>query len=266
MKLTPEQQKKLDTIQALLRKAKDSGVTDEEAELLTAKAFSLATQYMIDEAFIYAEGNSNDLIESRKGEVGRPYLQLLTLANTVYTHFGCRLVQYSADPNADISKQINGLAADGTKYRGQSYGVTGFTSDLDLGLMLLTSLLVQGSRQVVSDYRNKAQPGERRSTYYRSWWSHFTAVIYDRLHAMRQAGIAESNRNRPSGSGSGAELVLASRKDLVDRKIAEQFGKLKKGSRSRGTSGSGASAGAAAGRRADLGGKKVGGSTQAIGR
>ena len=266
-KLTPEQQRKLDTIQALLRKAQAEGATPFEAESLSAKAFALAARYMIDEAFIQAKSGTTDTIMTRQGEVGRPYNQLMTLANVIYKFTGCKLIRRNADPDADIYDQVEGKAADGTRYRGEKFSVVGFTSDLDRGHMLLTSLLVQGTRQVTADYRRDvkfAQSSERRSTYYRSWWTEFTIEIYARLEPIRKQQMAKANMEHGTTTGSGAEVVLAARADLITHSINDQFGALKTGRKGRSVSGSGGDSGKEAGRRADIGGKRVSGSTRAI--
>lgn len=261
--LTPEQRKQLDRIQSLLNKANDKGVTQAESETLTGKAAELATKYMIDQAFIAAGATSTDDIDIIIGQVGRPYNQLITLAHIVYKHFGCKLVRHSQDPAASILQQLDGKAADGTKYHMEKYTVTGFKSDLDCAQMLYASLQMQGQRWAVADYRNKALPGERRSTYYRSWWTAFTNEIFYRLERMKEAATVEANVEHGAGK---AEIVLMSRSDLVARAVAERHGKLTHGRKSRGSTGSGYEAGTAAGRRADLGGRSVGASTRAIGK
>lgn len=265
--LTPEQKRKLDTIQALLRMAENTGTTEAESSAFTSRAFELATKYMIDEAVIQAKGGSTDTVESRRGEAGRPFQQLLTLASVVYNHCGCRLIKHTADPEANIWDQAAGKSAKGTKYRNQKYTVIGFTSDLDRGLMLLTSLLVQGSRQVAADYRREGEPrGERRSVYYRSWWAQFTDVIYTRLSVIRDLQIRDQDDSSSEPNSTDTELVLAARYDIVNRKLEELFPSLKKTRGMSYGSGSGGIAGREAGQRADIGGRKIDGNTRAIER
>ena len=266
--LTPEQQRQLDRIQALLNKANAEGVTDKESESLTAKALELMTKYMIDRAYVDAKANSTDTIETRMSEVGRPYLQMMTLANTVYKHFGCQLVRFAGgDPDADILNRLSGKTARGTKYHDEKYAVTGFRSDLDAAQMLWLSLQTQAARRVSADYRREGVPvGERRSTYRRSWYSHFVNVIYERLAEIKRQQMADSDRERGMSNGTGAEVVLASRAQLVARVVAEKHSRLSKGRSMRAGSGSGGEAGAAAGRAADLGGRKIGTTQRALDR
>lgn len=233
----------LERIRALLRKAEDAGVTEAEANALSAKAFDLAAKYEIDETLIAMKSERpTERLETRKGTVSRPFTQMAQLANEVYKFCGAKIVMVGKD----------------------AYYAHGFSFDLDRSEMLLTSLLVQGTRWQLYDYRDSGakEDGERRSTYKRSWWNGYVASLHQRFIAAKKSAATE---NDSSLTSTGTELMLRDKSALVDQKIAETHGRLRH-TKSRGTTGSGYSSGRAAGQRADIGGQKLSGRSRAIDR
>lgn len=249
--------KMLERIRALLAKAEDPGVTQAESELFTAKALELAAKYEIDNALIHARPDVKaEEIESRRGTVQKPWSQMQTLLNQVSVFCGVKMIQLS-----------------GTEHNA-GYTLIGHVSDLDRTEMLFTSLLVQGTRWVTYDYRKHVETcrdqfstPDRRSTYKRSWWAHFTLVISERLREIKEAAARASAQARINDdTGPSTALVLADRGLAVTQEVERQFPALKRARQMRTGVGGGASAGAAAGRRADLGSGKLGSSSRALPR
>lgn len=240
--------KKLEQIRALLRKAEADGVTPDEAEALSAKAFELAARYEIDETLVRAaEDRPAEKIETRTGTVQRPFNQLQSLVYIVYTFCGATSVKVSKD----------------------KYYVHGFASDLDRAEMLLTSLLVQGTRQATTDYRTMAQSHtgsasdsvERRSTYKRSWWAAFAGTLHRRFIEIKAQQVAKTETN----TGSVSTAVALRDKDAQIKEYVESMHSNLRMTHSRRVSGSGGSAGRRAGERADIGGSRLTSERQAIG-
>jgi hypothetical protein len=247
--LSEEQKRQLDRIQALLAKAE---MTDSEfeSEALSERALELAARFQLENALAERVSGSDKTKsgkpEVRTGKVQRPFVQLMQLANEVYGFCGCTLVR--------VGKE--------------NYTVVGYSSDLDRAHMLLTSILVQGVRRVTYDYREfSTESEERRSTYKRSWWQHFNVALHGRLKKVSEAASREYDKAAAASPGDsipGAALVLAERKDAVQKRLGEIFPQLRKGRRTRATSGSGGSAGYRAGNEVDLGEGKIGVSRKAL--
>lgn len=98
------------------------------------------------------------------------------------------------------------------------------------------------------------------SAYRRSWMIGFAYTIQRRLIAAEASVASQAEASRVSSSsptGPSVSLVLADRAAIVDRTVAEAYPRLRT-ARSRMLSGSGSEEGAAAARRADLGGPRLG--------
>ena len=124
----------------------------------------------------------------------------------------------------------------------------GHTSDLAMADLLLTSLLVQGTGELV---RRRVPPREHAAAYRRTWWLGFTSAIAARL-AEAEASAAREAEPAFAATGSSASLVLADRAAVAERSAAAAYPHLRT-ARTRYLSGGGAEAGRAAGERADLG-------------
>lgn len=235
----------LDRIRALLRKSEADGVTKDEGEALYNKAFELAAKYEIDwELAKRKEPERKPDVAGvpRHGTVSRPLHQMIVLASIVHKFCGAKIVQTGKD----------------------TYLAHGTDADLDRAELLFTSLLMQGMRWQLNDYRSSgaADDGERRSTYKRSWWQGFGNELFDRFERIRGAAVkqAEATTGTP-----GVALMLRDKESLVEASIASRHSNLRKGRGSR-TSGSGYGAGKEAGSRADIGGSTLTGRQRAIGQ
>jgi hypothetical protein len=148
--------------------------------------------------------------------------------------------------------------------RGQVVAVTivGFESDLQRTEVLFTSLLLQATRDLVHQ-RPTAGRAESTTAFRRTWLTGFATEIYRRLSTAGQRAAAEHDATSP-GRGPSAALVVADRRSLVDAAFEERFTGMRKG-RARRLSGSGCSAGVAAGRRADVSDRRLGGGRRQLG-
>lgn len=222
----------LERIQLLLRKAEGTD-NQHEAEALRDKAFELAARYDINGALLRARPDApREKAEMRKGTVQRPFNQLMFLANEVANFSGVKLIMMGRE----------------------EYYVHGFRDDLDRFQMLLSSLLVQGTRRVNLDYRTRALPGERRSTYKRSWWAAAVSELHGRFDAIKKSAI----QNAPlyTKSEVSTEVALRDRSLTIQESVEAFHGKLRR-THMRGSSGSGHEHGREAGRNMDIGGKKL---------
>ena len=225
---------KLDVIRKLLAKA-EGAATPEEADAYNAKAAELMARHGIDEALLAATGEKRDEIATLKVDTPNPYPRAKAdLLGGIGEALRCQVVFHGAT---------------GTRCRRVT--LIGFESDLARVELLYTSLLLQGTRQVVHA-RPSWHLDESLAAFRRSWWTGFTHVVCRRLALAEQRAARERDQDRP---GTGAELVLADRAQLVRHRKDEMFGKLKDAPRV--PDGSGYNNGADAGRRADIGGKRI---------
>lgn len=235
---TPETpDKMLARIRALLAKAEDQAATVAEAEAYTAKATELMARYGVDRAMLAAADPTTDVPGDRIITVHAPYARdKQYLLSQLGIALGCRAV---------------------LKRRGDTFAVHlfGYGSDLDRVDMLFTSLLVQAVNGLA---KTPAPYYESTAAFRRSWLAGFTAMVAHRIKEAegRAAQDATNEQQRTAATGPSVALVLVQRRQVVDRAVEEAYPKLKK-ARPRSLSGSGYREGAAAGRRADLGGTRV---------
>jgi hypothetical protein len=223
---------KLATVRKLLAKA-ERAATAAESEIYTAKAVELMARHGIDAAVAAAADPGSDEIGPLRIAMQDPYSAgKARLLGWTAAALGCRWVLHGA-------------------WAGKVAAVTvfGHASDRERVEMLYTSLLLQATAQLVRV--RPPRPGESVSAYRRSWLEGFSAQVHRRLveAGERAAGHAAA---RTSAHG-GVALVLADRRRRVDRQFDTTFPRLST-LRPSVLSGSGRTAGALAGERADLGG------------
>lgn len=227
---------KLDIVRKLLAKA-DRAATPEEAQTYTAKAVELMARHGIDEALLAAADPGRDEIGSQHVPMDDPYSAgKARLLAWVSSALRCRALLHEA-------------------WGGKVSAVTvfGFASDRERVELLYTSLLLQAGTQLLR--QRPARRGESVAAYRRSWLHGYAVEVHRRLAAAEQGAATE--RPEPPPGGRSVALVLADRTDRVDRAYAEAFPGVARARRTT-LSGSGFTAGAAAGERADLGGSAVG--------
>ena len=237
---------KLEVIRKLLAKA-EKAATPDEASAYNAKAAEMMARHGVSEAMLAATGVKQDALGERRIPLADPYSQeKAQLAGLVGRALGCRAVRHPGYG------------------RGQIIAVTifGYESDLQRTEVLFTSLLLQATRDVVHQ-RPPAWTGESTTAFRRTWLTGFATEIYRRLTAAERAAT-ERHDASSALRGPSAALVLADRHSVVKKAFEERFTNLQKGRRRR-LSGSGFGAGIAAGRRADVGGPRLGGARGQLG-
>jgi hypothetical protein len=239
---TPPHRAALGRIRKLLAKAERAG-TPEEARTYTDKAVELMARHGVDVALLAAAGPGRDEIGATRVELAEPY-----------TAGKARLLGWTAA--ALRCRAVLHQAAGG---RVAAVTVFGFASDRERVDVLFTSLLLQAAGELARGRPERA--GESVAAYRRSWLHGFAVSVHRRLSAAEaraeaRAAAPAAQAGAHAGSGPRAALVLADRRERVDRAYAEAFPLLGRGRR-RALSGTGFPAGAAAGERADLGVRSV---------
>lgn len=228
----------LEKVRKLLAKAEDPGCTVEETAALNDKAAELIAKYGVDRALLAASSPESDLVGDRVVSVFAPYaLDKSGLLATVAGALRCRTVRRK--------EWLGG----GYAY---SMHLFGFASDLERTELLYTSLLVQASYGLAA----AAVPAwETPAAFRRSWLVGFTQAVGHRLRDAEQR--ASMDATAKPAAGPSVALVLADRGRTVDRRVEEAYPRLRT-SGPRRLRGSGLDGGYAAGKRADLGGARLG--------
>jgi hypothetical protein len=233
---------KLDTVRKLLAKA-EGAATTAEAETYTAKAVELMARHGIDAALLGAAHPGRDEIGPLRIAMQDPYSAgKARLLGWTAAALGCRWV-------------LHGV------WGGKVAAVTvfGHASDRERVELLYTSLQLQATSQLVRVRPSWA--GESVAAYRRSWLHGFAVEVHRRLLRAEQGAAeeatAEERASPATGDAAGdaarpVALVLADRRDRVDRAYASAFPRLARARRTV-LSGSGYAAGTRAGERADLG-------------
>jgi hypothetical protein len=229
---------KLTKVRKLLAKAEDPAATSAESELFTAKAAELIAEYGIDQALLAHDHERRDAIGNRIVVLDRPFAaDKADLLSTVAVRLRCACVRRT--------ERRDGI-------RELSLHVFGHDSDLVRMEMLFTSLLVQATTALA---RVPVPPWEHKAAFRRSWMAGFRSAISQRLlDAEQRAETAAESRRSPDHASTA--LVLADRDTQVLGAMHDAYPLLSTGRR-RTLSGSGGSAGYAAGKRADLGGARL---------
>jgi hypothetical protein len=227
---------KLATVRKLLAKA-ERAATAEEAEIYTAKAVELMARHGIDSALLAAAEPGRDEIGGLRVAMSDPYSAgKARLLGWTSAALGCRWVLHGT-------------------WAGKVSAVTvfGHATDRERIEVLYTSLQLQATSQLVRV--RPPWPGESVAAYRRSWLEGFAQQVHRRLLAAEQRAATHAATHdataAPPGTG-GVALVLADRRERVDREFATAFPRLGT-ARRRVLSGSGWAAGAEAGEAADIG-------------
>lgn len=230
----------LSKVRKLLALAEDPAATEHEAETYTAKAAQLIADYGIDRALLAASHPDSDPLGDRIVTLDAPYAaDKADLLSTVATRLRCRAV-------------VRTRRSAGGKE--MSLHLFGHAADLERTEILFTSLLLQSATALA---RTPVPPYDHLAAFRRSWLAGFRMAVGDRLaQAETRAEADAGERYRAAGTSTG--LVLADRSAQVDSVMEAAYPHLRV-SRPRSLSGSGGADGWAAGQRADLGGRRLGG-------
>ncbi|WP_165367523.1 DUF2786 domain-containing protein [Phytoactinopolyspora endophytica] len=192
---SPVDERILGKIRALLAKA-ESTPFSEEAEALSAKAQELMTRHSIKRAMAGAGGSHEPAASARRIWLDSPYVTAKSfLVSSVASANRCRSVIY-----------------DGLGF----VTVLGDDVDLEHVELLITSLMVQATRAMLSSGPQVASGGKSRTRSFRhSFLIAYATRIGERLREI----------NRASMESAGAELVpiFARRREAVDRLFASLF-------------------------------------------
>jgi hypothetical protein len=231
---------KLDLITKLLAKAEST--TPEEAEALTEHAERLMLKYGIEQA----------RIDERRARCGEAQEEIVK-ERMLFTGAYARDIREIGIRVATALETVTPLQAD-QPYAGSILYLVGFSSDAQQARVLTASLQVQAMvamrawwMAVRDDYRwhSDAEKRRARSGFIRG----FGAGAAERIAASRRDIVAES--------GSGTEVVLASRRARVDAAVrAMATGKAR---RRQGADRSAFRSGHSSGRDANTGGGVTGG-------
>ncbi|WNM41736.1 DUF2786 domain-containing protein [Micromonospora halotolerans] len=218
----------LSKVRKLLAQAEDPACTPAESAAFMAKATELIARYGVDRALLAAREPATDPVGDRVVEVVAPYARdKAGLLAAVADPLRCRCVRRRQGSGFDLH-------------------LFGFASDLERVELLFTSLLVQAAHGLAG---TAVPAGEHPAAFRRTWLAGFAQAVAERLRTAEAGAVA--------GSGApSVALVLADRSDRVQRRVAEVYPRLRTAPRRR-LAGSGFGPGAAAGRRADLGGTGV---------
>lgn len=238
-----------DSILAKVRKilalAEDPAATEQEARTYTAKAAQLIADYGIDRALLAQSRPGSDPVGDLVLTLEAPYaVDKADLLAAVARRLRCRAVQRTRwrDGRRELSLHL-----------------FGHDSDLERTEMLFTSLLLQAATALA---RTPVPPREHKAAFRRSWLAGFRMAVSDRLAEAERRAEAES-ADRFRASGTSAALVLADRSALVDSAVRDAYPHLATVPARR-LSGAGGAEGWAAGRRADLGERRVGGARHSL--
>lgn len=214
-------------VRKLLTLAENPAATPAEAEAFTAKATQLMADYGIDRALLAHATHERRVVEDRMIHFEAPYVRdKCALAAAIANQSRCKAVMIQR--GSDVSLHVFGTE-----------------TDLLCVEILLTSLLLQGTRELS---RTPIPWGEHCAAYRRSWWAGFSAAIARRLAiAERQTVRAVDD----AASGMSVALVLADQSHEAESAMNAAYPRLGTVSR-RNLSGGGSRAGYASGQRADL--------------
>ena len=232
------------TLKKLLDKANAKGVTDEERDAYNAMASKLMLKWGIEEAQI--------------ADADRAYVEEI-IDVTIVTTFPKGYSFEGTMVTVEVAKALNCsayfLRRPGNKTDGN---VVGFKSDVTLVQQLVASISLQCHAALEREMRTVEFPswmnGSDRFNHRRSFVRGFAKAVGAKLTESRRQFVEEST--------PGTDVALVSRKAKVDAWVDSNL-RLGK-TRARQVTPNGLAAGHAAGRRADVGQSRVGGSNRGI--
>lgn len=267
--IDPRREAYLRKVRALLTQAEDEGCTPDEAKAFSEKAQDLMEKYSLSQIELELVGaRQRDAIECNVTFfVEGPYVRAkqdlwfrIALAN------GCKMV-VSSDCKRRKYRKVEDdsergyhteqvFDSKGNAVKGGQVFLTGFRSDIDNVELLYTSLLVQATNEVL---HAEKESWENTRSFRNAFLYGYAGEIGSRLRvAKREAQTAEAETFKQS-TGSDLLPVLASRVEQVEQEYKQYYGKLGGSVSFNYKSGTGYSAGRAAGGRANVGNAAVGG-------
>jgi uncharacterized protein DUF2786 len=223
-------------VRKLLVKAEADGVTQAEAQALTAKAAELMAKYGIDRALLAAEHPETDRPADRVIDVANPWAR-------VQAHLLCGLA-------AALRCQCVILPRTGP---GTRIHLFGYGSDIERADVLYTSLLIQMWQGLaVTPVPARVQSVR---AWRRSWLLGFATAVVARVRAAEQAAARRAADPAAGAGASRAALVLADRTEVIGRRLRHAY-PVTRTSRVTYT-GNGYGSGYSQGQRADIGASRL---------
>jgi len=206
-------------IRTLLAIADGGSPHEAERELARSRAERLMLRHSIDEAAVrMTRAQAREPIRVDTEIAGSWALDRFDLRAAVYRAFGCRSLRVRrGGPMSHIA--------------------FGFASDMSMAAVLAESLEPQLLAEMAA---HGGRPSDKRT-----FAAGFTAVVGRRLAQFYAEVLTEAE-----AEGTSSAVVLVERTQRVDAAVAEAFPHVRRGTRT--LSGSGWSAGALAGARADI--------------
>lgn len=234
-------------IQKLLSRAEATDF-EHERDACLSKVAELMTRHSMEEALLRAEvdDGARESPTERLMVVPSPYAaRKVSLFGAVGEHAGCTVI--------DLGNDDTGA---------RRVGAVGFPADLDRMEVLVTSLLVQLTRSMLSAPGRSRRTAGATAAWRRSFVSGFTWRVAERLHEAGRTERSGADDER-SGAASAAgrpsvELALVERQDAVDEEVARRYPHLRTRRMDGGSSADGHRAGREAGNRAGIGEEALG--------
>ncbi|HKS46726.1 MAG TPA: DUF2786 domain-containing protein [Amycolatopsis sp.] len=227
-------------VRALLDRAEHPNTPEPEREAAMAKAYELMAKHSIDRAALAAAGQAADEITTLNIRFQAPYAhEKMMLLFHIGDTYGMKAARTGSVTNP------------------AALTIVGWRSDLDQVDTLYTSLLLQSGHGLAAATPPAHLSGAKITVWRRSWLTGFRREVVSRLRATRRRATVQHDREH-TGDTSAA-LVLVDRGEAVSKMFSELFpDTIRPRVSQRRTSASGSEAGRAAGRRADIGGTRVG--------
>lgn len=242
---------KVSVIEKLLAKAESTN-SEHEAEALMAKAQEMMVRYGIEQAMIDArrasEGTATEQIITKENLLkgSRYNVQMMYLGHWLAPIFNLRTYKWGKGDRLYLA-------------------VVGFESDVAQWQRLFDSLRLQAMTFMGQWWREsgRTETGWAQTKEKRAYLMGWTQTASGRAKTMHEKVVSEAK-----ASGTGTEVVLASRKARVDQWVDQNLSLTQARGRGQAQGGwASRAAGAADGARANVGGRGVGnGARAAVGR
>ena len=243
----------LRVIQKLLSRAEATDF-ESERESCLAKVAELMARYSIEDAMLAAS-----MGRGRDGAAGAPLERLVVVPSP----YAARKVSLFGAVGVNCGCTVIDLGTDDTGVR--RVAIIGFPGDVERAEVLITSLLVQMTRSMLSDRGSRRSSSGASAAWRRSFITGFTVRVGQRLaeararETSRAATAAGPDRSTSDGGARSVALVLADREAEVDAEVRRRYPHLRTRRMDSGSSAHGHLAGRSAGDRASIGAPAVGG-------
>lgn len=218
------------------------------SETYRERAFALMAKYGIEEHMLAAKVHKDE----------KPIVREIVVKNPYATDKGTMLWRIATALGVQSINDRAKAARHGGMRKGERIQVLiGFESDIERVEILYTSLLLQA----FSEAEKSPLPyGSSRTSFKKSFLTGFSVIVGQRLEEAEARARAEYEAER----GTSTELVVVDRDQRVKNHYKELYPRTRKNKRSV-SDGTGYYRGQAAGERADIGGKHLGGNRVQIG-